>query len=63
MVKQKIITTLSKKNKNLDIISLDKNYVVLISKVKIKGTYLVKKYVKKNKKIHVAYNKVPVAIL
>ena len=34
-----------------------------ISKVKIKGNYLVKKYAEKNKKIHVAYNKVPVTIL
>ena len=63
MVKQNIINTLSKKNKNIDIIKNDKNYIVDISQVKIKGKYLVKKYLKKNKKIHVAYNKVPVDIL
>ena len=63
LVKQNIITTLIKKNKNIDIINLDKNYVVDISKVKIKGNYLVKKCVKKNKKIQIAYNKVPVEIV
>lgn len=63
LVKQNIINTLSKKNKNIDIIKNDKNYIVDISQVKIKGKYLVKKYLKKNKKIHVAYNKVPVDIL